>query len=148
MASVNKCIIIGNLGDNPDTKYMPSGAPVTTVSVATTEKWKDKATGNMQEKTEWHRIKFFNRLAEIVSEYLRKGAQIYVEGRLQTHKWTDKTGVDRYSTEIIGQDMKMLGSPQKNAAPASTPAYSSNKPTQTYQRNARPEPDPGDDIPF
>ncbi|HZR01835.1 MAG TPA: single-stranded DNA-binding protein [Burkholderiales bacterium] len=109
MASVNKVIIIGNLGRDPEVRYLPSGEAVANFSVATTEKWKDKA-GEMQEQTEWHRVSFFGRQAEICGEYLRKGSSVYVEGRLQTRKWTDKDGNERTTTEIRGDRMQMLGS--------------------------------------
>jgi single-strand DNA-binding protein len=109
MASVNKVIIVGNLGADPETKYLPSGDAVTNIRVATTDKWKDKASGEMKEATEWHRIAFFGRLAEIAGEYLKKGSQVYVEGQLRTRKWQDKDGQDRYSTEIRGDVMQMLG---------------------------------------
>ena len=111
MASVNKVIIIGNLGRDPETRYMPDGGAITNISVATTDKWKDK-NGEMQEKTEWHRVAFFGKLAEIAGEYLKKGSQVYVEGRLQTRKWQDKEGQDRYTTEIVANQMQMLGSRQ------------------------------------
>ncbi|HET9471911.1 MAG TPA: single-stranded DNA-binding protein, partial [Usitatibacter sp.] len=111
MASVNKVIIIGNLGRDPETRYMPDGGAITNVSVATTETWKDK-NGEKQEKTEWHRVAFFGKLAEIAGEYLKKGSQVYVEGRLQTRKWQDKDGADKYSTEIVANQMQMLGSRQ------------------------------------
>lgn len=111
MASVNKVIIIGNLGRDPETRYMPDGGAITNISVATTDKWKDKS-GEMQEKTEWHRVAFFGKLAEIAGEYLKKGSQVYVEGRLQTRKWQDKDGQDKYSTEIVANVMQMLGSRQ------------------------------------
>jgi len=111
MASVNKVIIIGNLGRDPETRYMPEGGAITNISVATTEKWKDK-NGEMQEKTEWHRVAFFGKLAEIAGEYLKKGSQVYVEGRLQTRKWQDKDGADKYTTEIVANQMQMLGSRQ------------------------------------
>ena len=111
MASVNKVIIIGNLGRDPETRYMPDGGAITNISVATTDKWKDK-NGEMQEKTEWHRVAFFGKLAEIAGEYLKKGSQVYVEGRLQTRKWQDKDGNDKYSTEIVANQMQMLGSRQ------------------------------------
>lgn len=106
---INKVILIGHLGQDPEVKYMPSGSAVANVSIATAEQWKDKNTGEKQEKTEWHRVIFFARLAEIVGEYLRKGSQVYVEGRLQTRKWQDKSGQDRYTTEIIATEMQMLG---------------------------------------
>jgi single-strand DNA-binding protein len=111
MASVNKVILIGNLGRDPETRYMPDGGAVTNVSIATTETWKDK-NGEKQEKTEWHRVAFFGKLAEIAGEYLKKGSQVYVEGRLQTRKWQDKDGQDKYTTEIIADRMQMLGSRQ------------------------------------
>ena len=111
MASVNKVILIGNLGRDPETRYMPDGAAITNISIATTETWKDKA-GEKQEKTEWHRVAFFGKLAEIAGEYLKKGSQVYVEGRLQTRKWQDKDGNDKYTTEIVADRMQMLGSRQ------------------------------------
>ncbi len=110
MASVNKVILVGNLGRDPETRYSPDGAAITNVSIATTDTWKDKASGERQEKTEWHRVVFFDRLAEIAGEYLKKGSQVYVEGRLQTRKWTDKDGNERYTTEIRAERMQMLGS--------------------------------------
>tara|TARA_R110002110_G_scaffold415835_1_gene657181 strand:- start:12832 stop:13335 length:504 start_codon:yes stop_codon:yes gene_type:complete len=105
---VNKVILIGNLGADPETRYMPSGGAVTNINIATSESWKDKQTGQPQERTEWHRVIFFNRLAEVVGEYLRKGSKIYVEGQLRTRKWTDQAGVDRYTTEIVAREMQML----------------------------------------
>ena len=111
MASVNKVIIIGNLGRDPETRYMPDGGAITNISVATTDVWKDKA-GEKQEKTEWHRVAFFGKLAEIAGEYLKKGSQVYVEGRLQTRKWQDKDGNDKYTTEVVADRMQMLGSRQ------------------------------------
>ena len=109
MASVNKVILIGNLGKDPETRYMPNGDAVTNITLATTETWKDK-NGEKQEKTEWHRVTFYRKLAEIAGEYLKKGRPVYVEGRLETRKWTDKAGVERYTTDVIASDMKMLGS--------------------------------------
>ena len=109
MASVNKVIIVGNLGQDPEVKYMPSGGAVVNVSIATTDSWKDKDTGQKQEKTEWHRVVFFNRLAEIVGEYLKKGSSVYIEGSLRTNEWV-KDGEKRYTTEIVAREMKMLGS--------------------------------------
>ena len=111
MASVNKVILIGNLGRDPETRYMPDGGAITNISIATTETWKDKQ-GEKQEKTEWHRVAFFGKLAEIAGEYLKKGSQVYVEGRLQTRKWQDKDGADKYTTEIVADRMQMLGSRQ------------------------------------
>jgi len=107
---VNKVIIVGNLGTDPETRYMPSGGAVTTISVATSETWLDKTTGEPREKTEWHRIVFFNKLAEITGQYLKKGAKVYVEGALRTNKWQDNSGQDRYSTEIIGREFQFLDS--------------------------------------
>lgn len=112
MASVNKVIIVGNLGRDPETRYMPSGDAMTNIAVATTDKWKDKATGEQKEATEWHRVAFFGKLAEIAGQYLKKGSQVYVEGKLRTRKWTDKDGIEKYSTEIIADSMQMLGSRQ------------------------------------
>ena len=109
MASINKVIIVGNLGADPETKYLPSGDAVTNIRVATTDTWKDKASGEKKEATEWHRVAFFGRLAEIAGEYLKKGSQVYVEGSLRTRKWQDKDGQDRYSTEIRADVMQMLG---------------------------------------
>jgi len=110
MASVNKVILVGNLGRDPEVRYSPDGAAICNVSIATTSQWKDKASGERREETEWHRVVFYNRLAEIAGEYLRKGRSVYVEGRLKTRKWQDKeTGADRYSTEIVADQMQMLG---------------------------------------
>ncbi len=109
MASVNKVILVGNLGRDPEVRYMPDGGAITNISVATTDTWKDKA-GEKQEKTEWHRVAFFGKLAEIAGEYLKKGSQVYLEGRLQTRKWQDKDGQDKYTTEIVADRMQMLGS--------------------------------------
>jgi len=155
MASVNKVILIGNLGRDPEVRYLPSGDAVATLSVATTEKWKDK-NGEQQEQTEWHRVSFFGRQAEICGEYLRKGSQIYVEGRLQTRKWTDKEGKERYTTEIRGDRMQMLGG--RGAAtgseptlrePEMTPAESAPKAAAaTATSKAASFEDMDDDIPF
>src|SRR3979411_2145535 len=112
MASVNKVIIVGNLGADPETRYTPSGDAVTNIRVATTDRWKDKASGEMKEATEWHRIAFFGRLAEVAGEYLKKGSQVYVEGSLRTRKWQDKEGKERTTTEIVADRMQMLGSRQ------------------------------------
>jgi single-strand DNA-binding protein len=106
---VNKVILVGNLGKDPETRYMPSGSAVTNLRIATTEAWKDKQSGEQQERTEWHAVAMFGRLAEIAAEYLRKGSQVYIEGRLRTRKWQDKEGKDRYTTEIVADDMQMLG---------------------------------------
>jgi single-strand DNA-binding protein len=126
---VNKVILIGNLGKDPEVRYMPSGSAVANVTLATSEQWKDKQSGERQERTEWHNIVFFNRLAEIAGEYLKKGSKVYVEGSLRTRKWQDKNGVDRYTTEIVVNDMQMLdgrgvavdSSGGKEAQPASQP---------------------------
>ncbi len=112
MASVNKVIIVGNLGRDPETRYMPSGDALTNIAVATTDKWKDKASGEQKEATEWHRISFFGKLAEIAGQYLKKGSQVYIEGKLRTRKYTDKDGIEKYSTEIVADTMQMLGSRQ------------------------------------
>lgn len=141
MASVNKAILIGNLGKDPETRYMSNGDAVTNITVATTEKWKDK-NGEKQEKTEWHRIIMYRKLAEIAGEYLKKGRSVYIEGRLETRKWIDKNGIDRYTTEIIASDMKMLSSKQ-NA--------NSNESDLTQQRSDNTDTgfdDMYDDIPF
>lgn len=106
---VNKVILVGNLGADPETRYMPSGKPVTNMRIATSESWTDRQSGDRQERTEWHQVVLFDKLAEIAAEYLRKGAQVYVEGSLRTRKWQDKQGQDRYTTEIVGRDMQMLG---------------------------------------
>ncbi len=115
---VNKVIIVGNLGNDPDTRYMPSGQAVTNLSVATNESWKDKQSGEQKERTEWHRVAMFGRLAEIAAEYLRKGSQVYIEGKLRTRKWQDQNGNDRWTTEIIADEMQMLGGRTGAGAPA------------------------------
>ena len=107
---VNKVILVGNCGQDPEMKHMPSGSAVTNITLATSETWKDKQSGQQQERTEWHRVVFFNRLAEIVGEYVKKGSKVYVEGRLQTRKWQDQSGQDRYTTEIVASEMQMLDS--------------------------------------
>ena len=150
MASVNKVILIGNLGRDPETRYTADGAAITNITIATSDRWKDKASGEMKESTEWHRVAFFGRLAEIAGEYLTKGKTVYIEGRLQTRKWQDRDGKDRYTTEIVGEKMQMLsgkgdggggggrqgggraGSDERNSAPSyDEPAFN-----------------PDDDIPF
>lgn len=119
---VNKVILVGNLGNDPEVRYSQSGTAMTSISVATSESWKDKASGEMQERTEWHRVKFFGRLAEIAGEYLKKGSQVYVEGKLRTDKYTDKAGVEKYSTDIIADEMHMLGGKQnENSSKPETP---------------------------
>ena len=147
---VNKVILVGNCGKDPETRYTPSGAAVTNISIATTESWKDKNTGEQQTKTEWHNIVFFGRLAEIAGEYLKKGAQVYVEGSLTTEKWTDKSGNDRYTTKIKANEMQMLGQRQQAA-----PGQQHNDQYQMQQNNHPPRPAFSgadntfdDDIPF
>jgi len=151
---VNKVIIVGNLGQDPEVKYMPSGQAVCNISVATTDSWSDKASGEKQEKTEWHRVVFFRRLAEIAGEYLHKGSQVYIEGRLQTRKWQDQSGVEKYTTEIIANEMQMLGGRGGGASgggfdapPAADDGYgsSSTKPAKSAPSTAD---DFDDDIPF
>src|SRR3954451_15771784 len=156
MASVNKVILVGNLGADPETKYLPSGEAVTNIRVATTDKWKDKASGEMKEATEWHRISFFGKLAEIAGEYLKKGSQVYVEGRLRTRKWQDKDGQDRYTTEIMATEMKMLGSRSGAGEPREAPPEPrASESRATEPRAAPPAKKPAgkfddleDDIPF
>lgn len=146
---VNKVILVGNLGQDPETRYMPSGGAVTNVSLATTAAWKDKQTGEQVEKTEWHRLVFFNRLAEIAGEYLKKGSQIYVEGELQTRKWQDKeSGKDRYTTEIKVRDMQMLGG--RGDVGAGAPSSGGFQGSKSSPAAAAPQPEPeyDDDIPF
>lgn len=109
MRGINKTILVGNLGNDPEVRYMPSGSAVTNFTVATNESWKDKQTGEQRDRTEWHKVACFNRLAEIAGEYLRKGSQVYIEGKLRTRKWQDREGNDRYTTEIVADEMQMLG---------------------------------------
>lgn len=158
MASVNKVIIVGNLGRDPEVRYSPDGSAVANVSVATSYKSKDRSTGEQKELTEWHRISFFGRLAEIVDQYLRKGSSIYVEGRLQTRKYTDKDGVEKYTTGIIAESMQMLGNGQggggDSAGEAAPPArQSAGRGPATPRGKPAPAPAPNfsdmdDDIPF
>jgi single-strand DNA-binding protein len=165
MASVNKVIIVGNLGRDPETRYMPSGDAMTNIAVATTDKWKDKASGEQKEATEWHRIAFFGKLAEIAGQYLKKGSQVYIEGKLRTRKWTDKEGAEKYTTEIIADTMQMLGSRQgmggssgddagyggSSGAPAQRPASGSGSSGGASRPASKPAPnfsDMDDDIPF
>lgn len=155
MASVNKVIIVGNLGRDPETRYLPDGGAVTNVSIATTDSWKDKTSGERKEATEWHRVVFFQRLAEIAGEYLKKGSQVYIEGSLRTRKWQDKEGVERYSTEIRADSMKMLGvRPSVDAAGQDDgERRSSEKPEPKRAENSASKnggkfDDMDDDIPF
>ncbi len=154
MASVNKVILVGNLGRDPEVRYAPSGAAICNVTIATSRQWKDKNSGERQEETEWHRVVFYDRLAEIAGEYLKKGRPVYVEGRLKTRKWTDKDGAEKYTTEIIAQEMQLLGgreggggmggddmgggAPAPRSAPAPKPAAKSSTGFD----------DMDDDIPF
>lgn len=145
---INKVIIVGNLGNDPDVKYTQSGSCITTISVATSEKWKDKS-GVIQERTEWHRVKFFGKLAEIASEYLRKGSQVYVEGSLRTDKYTDKNGTERYTTDIIANEMQMLGGRGEGQGNGGTTRSSAPKPeSRKPDVHQQPVDDFGDDIPF
>ena len=144
---VNKVILVGNLGKDPEVRYMSNGNAVCNATLATSESWKDKQTGEQKEKTEWHNIVFYRRLAEIAGEYLKKGSQVYVEGRLQTRKWQDKSGNDRYTTEIIASDMQMLGSRGGSAG------FSAERAPAPQQQAAAAggggsAPDFDDDIPF
>lgn len=134
---INKVILVGNLGGDPEVRYMPSGGAVTNITIATSESWKDKQTGQPQERTEWHRIVFFNKLAEIAGEYLRKGSQVYVEGSLRTRKWQDQNGQDRYTTEIVANEMQMLGgrggNNQGNYLDQQAGGYAPQEKQNTYQ---------------
>ena len=157
---VNKVILIGNLGADPETRFMPSGGAVTNVRLATSETWKDKQSGQMQERTEWHRVVFFNKLGEIAGEYLKKGSKVYIEGKLQTRKWQDQSGQDRYTTEIVANEMQMLDS--RGGSDMGGGGYQAPAPqqqSQQPQQNAAPQPaaqpaapqpsnDFDDDIPF
>jgi len=153
---VNKVIIVGYLGADPDSKALPSGASVANLRIATTESWKDKSSGEQQERTEWHRVTFFGRLAEVCTEYLRKGSQVYVEGSLRTRKWQDKQGQDRYTTEIMGNDLQMLGSRQGGVSggaergTSGAPARDSTGTSDPYASGGQRGSDSGfdDDIPF
>ncbi len=146
---INKVILIGNLGNDPDIRYTASGSAVANISLATAESWRDKATGEQQERTEWHKIVFFGRLAEIVGEYLKKGSQIYIEGRLQTRKWEDKEGKDRWTTEIVANEMQMLG-----RRGDSSPSFDQSEPARPATAKAggvaetADTADFDDDIPF
>ena len=133
---INKVIIVGNLGGDPETRYMPSGSAVTNLTVATNESWKDKQTGEQKDRTEWHKVAMFNRLAEIAAEYLRKGSQVYIEGKLRTRKWQDRDGNDRWTTEVIANEMQMLGSRPGSGAPAQAAAPAMAEP----KRRTRPQP--------
>lgn len=161
MASLNKVQIIGNLGRDPETRYMPSGDAMTSITVATTESWKDKATGEKKETTEWHRITFFGKLAEIAGQYLKKGSQVYVEGSLRTRKYTDKDGIEKYATDIKAEEMKMLGGRQgvneqsdegnsRSPSPRQSTNGGAGAPVQNNSRAPSPRDfsEEPDDIPF
>ena len=150
---INKVILVGNVGVDPEVKYMPNGNAVTTLSIATSETWKDKQTGEKQERTEWHRVVCFNRLGEIAGEYVRKGSKLYVEGSLRTRKWQDQQGQDRYTTEIVANDIQMLDTKNSTNDYANAPAAPSNrvasKPQTAPQMAAQDAFDElDDDIPF
>ncbi|MBU3559889.1 single-stranded DNA-binding protein [Polynucleobacter sp. Nonnen-W13] len=151
MASVNKVIIVGNVGRDPETRYMPSGDAVTNISVATSDRYKDKQSGEMKETTEWHRVAFFGKLAEIAGQYLKKGSQVYVEGRLRTRKWTDASGQEKYSTEIVAETMQMLGGKPVGGSGDGGEGYSRSKPVENSapaSSNAASLGAMDDDIPF
>ena len=148
---INKVILVGHLGKDPEVKYLPSGSAVANVTIATSESWKDKQSGDKQERTEWHNVVFFGKLAEIVGEYLKKGAQAYVEGSLRTRKWQDKEGKDRYTTEIVASDMQMLGSKQGSGGGASYNSHEDSSPSRGSAAPSAPVGGPADfddDIPF
>lgn len=150
---INKVILIGNLGADPEMRYMPSGGAVANITVATSETWKDKQSGENQERTEWHRVVFFNRLAEIVGEYLRKGSKVFIEGSLRTRKWQDQSGVDRYTTEIVAADMQMLDGRGGASAEYTPPAAEHAAPRSSAKSQSQPQAAPAheefdDDIPF
>lgn len=151
---INRVILIGTLGTDPEVRYMPSGGAVTNITLATSETWKDKTSGQMQERTEWHRVVFFNRLAEIAGEYLQKGSKIYAEGSLRTRKWQDNNGNDRYTTEIVGSELQMLDQrtdARSASAPAPAPVRETPPKSQVEKRKPLGSPKPMtdlDDIPF
>jgi single-strand DNA-binding protein len=161
MSSVNKVILLGRLGRDPEIRYAPSGAAVANLSLATSRNWKDRTSGEKKEETEWHRVVFYDKLAEVVGEYTKKGGLLYVEGRLKTRKWTDKDGVEKYTTEIIAEQMQLIGGRDDAAEPASQPA-SSGKPaaSRPAAQGAQRQPAPAaskpagnfddidDDVPF
>ncbi|WP_263770539.1 single-stranded DNA-binding protein [Propionivibrio soli] len=156
MASVNKVILVGNLGADPETRYMPNGDAVANIRLATTESWKDKASGEKREVTEWHRVVFYRKLAEIVGQYLKKGSSVYVEGRIRTRKWQDKEGQERYTTEIEANEMQMLGGRQGASSSGGEVEYGGSMPSSSPAAPARGAPakkapsfeDMDDDIPF
>jgi len=154
---INKVILVGNIGKDPETRYMPNGKAVTNFSVATSESWTDRTSGDKQERTEWHNVVLFEKLAEIAAEYLKKGSQVYIEGSLRTRKWQDKEGKDRYTTEIVGRDMQMLGGRSGGGGSGSSGGAGGDmgggerRPTPERASSAPPPADDGgfdDDIPF
>ena len=145
---INKVILVGNLGADPDTRYMPSGGAVTNLSLATSESWKDKQTGEPKERTEWHKVAMFGRLAEISAEYLRKGSQVYIEGKLRTRKWQDKDGNDRWTTEVIADEMQMLGGRGGGGGAPMGGGEGYSQPSQPSQPSRGGSDDFDDDIPF
>ena len=145
---INKVILVGNLGADPETRAMPSGSSVTNISIATQESWKDKNTGDQQERTEWHKVVFFGRLAEIVGEYLKKGSQVYVEGKLRTQKWQDREGKDRWTTEVVANEMQMLGGRAGSGAPAAQGSAPTSAPQGSSDTPQDSSPPFDDDIPF
>lgn len=142
---INKVILVGNLGADPEVRYSPNGAAIANLSIATTDSWKDKQSGESQERTEWHRVVLFNRLGEIAGEYLRKGSQVYIEGRLQTRKWQDKNGQERYTTEIIATEMQMMGG--KQGSDMHPPSMDDHHHQQNHHQSATTT-TADDDIPF
>jgi single-strand DNA-binding protein len=162
MAAVNKVILVGNLGKDPETRYSPDGGAICNLNIATTETWKDKATGEKKEATEWHRVVLYSRLAEIAGEYLKKGRSVYIEGRLKTRKWTDKEGVEKYTTEVIASELQMLGSREGGTGGGDDSGSSNRGESGGYNREGSSSPaktapakkpaqsfsDMDDDIPF
>ena len=152
MASVNKVILIGNLGRDPEIRYAASGSAICNLTLATSRQWKDRNTGERQEETEWHRVVLYDRLAEIAGEYLRKGSSCYIEGRMRTRKWQDKEGIDRYTTEIIAESMKLLSGRSADSQPPrptqSGNSYAAAKEGRTAPNNGPAEPEFEDSIPF
>lgn len=153
MASICKVILLGNLGNDPEVRYMPNGGAVANLSVATSQRWKDKQTGETKEKTEWTRVVMYNRIAEIAGEYLKKGSSVYLEGRLETRKWTDKDGIDRYTTEVIADQMQLLGGRGESQDQQRNPQQSNHQPSQQRQAQRPPAGGGGvadldSDIPF
>ncbi|MBA7796859.1 single-stranded DNA-binding protein [Citrobacter sp. RHBSTW-01065] len=148
---VNKVILVGNLGQDPEVRYLPNGGAVANITLATSESWRDKATGEMKEQTEWQRVVLFGKLAEVASEYLRKGSQVYIEGQLRTRKWTDQSGVEKYTTEVlvnVGGTMQMLGGKQAEGKPTGSNQQQSRTQQQPAQQSNEPPMNFDDDIPF